>query len=124
MPDLLYFVWGILPFALGVMTLHTATKSALKAGKRDYPKNYLKEFTFTTVMLIVAIFIDTNMLSEDSSFRLLIESFGVDYRLVRWLTYPAIVAIVAMVNQHFIDKKNKADNAEKVARRMKYAPKN
>ena len=123
MPDLLYFVWAILPFALLIMTLHTASKSALKTGKRDYPKNYLKETVFTTVMLIISIIFDKTMLAQDSSFRLFIETFGVDYRLVRWLTFPAIVTISAMIQQHFIDKKNKADNAEKVARRMKYAPK-
>lgn len=123
MPDLLYFIWAILPLALLVMTLHTATKSALKAGKRDYPKNYFREFIFTTLMLGFSIIFDKTMLTPDSSFRLFIESFGIDYRLVRWLTYPAMVAILAMIQQHFIDKKNKADDAEKVARRMKYAPK-
>lgn len=124
MPDLLYFVWGVLPFALGVMTLHTATKSVLKAGKRDYPKHYFKEFVFTCIMLCISIYLDKNLLAEDSALRIFIESFGLDYRIVRWLIYPAIITIGAMINQHFINKRVKAENAEKLARRMKYAPKN
>lgn len=123
MPDLLYFIWALLPLALLVMTLHTATKAVLKTGKRDYPKNYFRELIFTTVMLGLSIFFDKTMLSPDSSLRLFIESFGIDYRLVRWLTYPALVTALAMIQQRFIDKKNKTENAEKVARRMKYAPK-
>ena len=123
MPDLLYFVWAILPLALLVMTLHTATKSALKAGKRDYPKNYFKELVFTTVMFVVSIVLDKTMLAQDSHLKIFIESFGVDARLIRWLIFPAIITVAAMVQQHFIDKKNLAAGAEKKARRMKYAPK-
>jgi len=123
MPDLLYFVWGLLPLALLIMTLHTATKSALKTGKRDYPKNYFKELVFTTLMFVVSIVFDKQMLAQDSSLKLLVESFGVDARLIRWLLFPAIITIAAMIQQYFINKKNVAGEAEKKARRMKYAPK-
>jgi hypothetical protein len=123
MPDFLYFIWAILPIALLWMTLQSGTKTALKTGKRDYPKNYFKELAFCSAAFVASIFLDKTMLAEESSFKLLLESLGIDHRLVRWLIYPAIIVLASVINQYFIDKKRKEDNKEKVARRMKYAPK-
>lgn len=123
MPDLLYVVWGLLPLALLWLTVLSGSKTALKRGTREYPKSYLRELVFSSLALVGAIVIDKTMLSPTSLLRLTIESFNIDYRIFRWLIYPAIIAGAAMLQQRFIDKERAEAEAEKTARRLKYAAK-
>ena len=123
MPDILYFIWAILPLALLWITIKAGTKSALNSGKREYPATYLRQLIFSIAAYLVSIFIDKKLLSPGDSLTDLIEGSGIDIRLVRWLTFPAIIATAAVIQQYFIDKKKKADEALQTERRMKYAPK-
>jgi hypothetical protein len=123
MPDVLYLIWALLPLALFWLTVKSALKTALKSGTREYPKSYFKELLFSTVAFIVSIGIDRLFLAPESVLVSFVEGFGIDHRLLRWLIYPAIITAAAMLQQVFIDRRIKEDDAERNALRMRYAPK-
>ena len=118
MPDILYLIWALLPLALLWITIKASAKAVTKTGKREYPKAYLSQLLLTTGIFLIAILIDSFLLPPIADE---LTSFGLDARLIRWLIYPALLAGVAVSRQVFIDKARKEEDAEKTARRMKYA---
>jgi hypothetical protein len=120
MPDVVYFIWALLPLAQIVIAVRASVKKALKVGTQEEPKNYWRSVAFSLFALALAICLD-KLLYE--SIAELMESFELDARILRWLLYPAVLALLAVVQQIFIDKRNKEEEADKTARRLKYAKK-
>lgn len=120
MPDLLYFIWALLPVALLWITMKAAAKKVTNTGNREYPSNYLKQLIYSTIALIIAIIVDTTIFPSVSE---LLASYGIEPRVVRWLIYPAILTLGAVIQEISIKKENAELEAEKKARRMKYAKK-
>ncbi len=120
MPDVLYFIWALLPLVLLWSVLRAAGKKVVKTGGRESPAFYSKQLAFSVVMLAVAILIDKQFFEELAP---TLSDIGIEPRIVRWLIYPAIMTIAAVIQQKITDKRNAEGEAEKKARRMKYAPK-
>jgi hypothetical protein len=117
--EFLYFIWVLLPLFLFWQLCFSTTKTVANAGTREYPKSHLKQFIYSVIMLVVAIVIDRTLYE---TLRPTLDSYGLEPRIFRWLIYPAMLTAGAAAQQWFIDKKVEEDNAEKKARRMKYAP--
>jgi len=120
MPDILYFIWALLPILQLIITVKAAGKKVTNTGKREDPKYYSKSLIFSVVALLVAVFIDVQFFDN---FADLVEDFGLDSRVPRWLIYPALLTAIAVIQQFFTDKKKKEEEAEQTARRLKYAKK-
>ena len=99
--DTVYYIWGLLPVALTVITLRAIVKRILKRPGREYAIDYGKQAAFCWVLLFAAIGIDQSFLDS-----ILSEiPFGeADPRIFRWLLYPALLGVAAYI-QHIFDKK-------------------
>ena len=120
MPDIVYFIWALLPLVQIVIAARASGKKALKVGTQEEPKNYWRSVAFSLFAIALAVGLDKLLFESIAE---LMKSFELDARILRWLLYPAVLALLAVVQQFFIDKKTKEEEAEKTARRLKYARK-
>lgn len=120
MPDIVYFIWALLPLAQIVIAIRASGKKVFKVGTQEEPKNYWRSVAFSLFAFAVAIGVDKLLYQSISDF---MESYELDGRILRWLLYPAALALFAGIQQISIDKKTKADEAEQTARRLKHAKK-
>jgi hypothetical protein len=118
MPDVLYFIWALLPIIQLIITMKAAGKKVTNIGRREDVDHYSKGLLFSVVGLLFAVFIDIKIYPSLAE---VIEEYGIDSRIPRWLIYPAILTAIAVVQQSIRDKKQKLDEAEITARRLKYA---
>ena len=118
--EFLYFIWSLLPLTLFFFALKGAAKKATKTPGREFPKEFLKQAIFCAIFLALAIGIDKWL------FLSIVDAIPfeeADPRIFRWLLYPAILGIAALV-QHFFDKRREARERDAMReRQLRYTQK-
>lgn len=92
----MYLIWGILPFCLLMMTIWSLLKPLLKVKGNDSPMYYFKGFLFTSVVMVISVFIHKQSATSD-----LVDyvSFGhVQLDLVAIFIYPLFLVIGAQIS--------------------------
>lgn len=115
-----YFVWAILPLGLLILALVSTASRSKEGVDRGYVTDYLEQFAFTVVALVIAVLLDRMVYSLVEDF---LDEYGMEPNVMRWLIYPIVLVLMANVNQMYKQSKDKADLKARQERKMKYAPK-
>ena len=112
-----YFVWILLPLALGLLTAWAQMKKSFKMSGQEDPRDYLKQFIFVLVGFLAAVGLDK--VSSDWLYEN-IPLEEVDIDIARWLIYPALLVAMSYLIG-FRDRKKAAKGKEK-KKRPNYSP--
>lgn len=108
-----YFIWLLLPLALGLLCLWSQAKRSFKMQGQEDPKDYFKQFLFVVVGYALALGIDKGFgESALDAFPDQEENIGI----ARWLIYPAILlgmAYLLGIRDKQIAAKEKAEKAKR-----------
>ena len=116
--NIVYMIWGLLPFALFALTARAMAKKVLKRPGREYAQDYVKQAVFCSVVLAVAIVIDKYWADD------LLGSIPLgdaDPRIFKWLLYPALLGVVAYIQHIFDKKKQDQERAERDERQRRFS---
>lgn len=107
-----YFVWILLPLALGLLTAWAQMKRSFKMPGQEDPKDYLRQFLFVLIGFVLALAIDKT--SADWLYENIpVEEVDID--IARWLIYPALLVAMSYVIG-LRDKQKAAKEKEKKKR--------
>ncbi len=100
-----YFIWLLVPLAFFSFGIWSLIKPWFKVAGREFTGNYFKQGLFCLAAFFIAVWIDRH-----ESYQALLESFSVgkfDLLQVRWLLYPAILVLLAYMQQMLKGKKER-----------------
>lgn len=101
----MYFLWAILPLILLVMAIWAWLKPILKVYGKEDGKRYFMMFLFCAFIMWLSIMIDQTEMFKELIPKL---SFGfLEYNMVRWLTYPAMLYLAGTAWDAYDKKKKK-----------------
>jgi hypothetical protein len=112
--ETIYWIWGLLPFCLFVISGRAAMRRAFKARGKEYPLETLRSAIYATICMVIAIIIDQYFLDD------LLEMIpaNIDWSIPRFLVYPFVLLVGALVQQASINKKQKIHNEEMRKRQL------
>jgi hypothetical protein len=102
----IYVVWALLPISLTLLVVWALYKRVLKLSGREYPKDYIRQVLYSSLVLIAAIIFDQfayediiNVLSSDED----------TIMIIRWMIYPAFLWLASLCNDFIIKRKTQEE---------------
>lgn len=97
----LHYFWALLPFTFLMLFLWAISKKKFGVAGKENAGGYLSQFIFTSIGLVIAIYLEQNTL--ESLYEALPLDF-IDIAIPRFLCYPAVLVLGAYL-QRLMSKK-------------------